>query len=43
VVIGKDKKDLGEQLSTLADLFSMSTDPIDIPAKSKITFAGLKI
>lgn len=43
VVVGKDKKDLGEQLHTLADLLAMNGDAIALPAKPKLTFSGLKI
>jgi hypothetical protein len=43
VIVGKDRSDLGEQLSTLADLFSMSKDSIDMTTKPTITFSGMKI
>jgi hypothetical protein len=42
VVIGKDRQDLGEQLRVLADLLSMDSSVVDLPAKTKITIPGFK-
>jgi len=42
VVVGKDRQDLGEQLQVIADLFSMDSSVIDLPAKTKITIPGFK-
>lgn len=37
VIIGKDRKDLGQQMQTLADLLSMDSSVVDLPKKKKFS------